>query len=155
MRVEKATLKAKRFGRRGKAVKPTVFAAVLVCLTFPQIAAACSCPSEGLSCSFGSSVQCKLGVDNACSCHVVNHTCQFCGTCSLGRCSSCSCVSAAPSVRLRPWTKDSNLEVELQTFSPAMAQIVADLQKSAAQGHLCSSLLRARPYLLWETRELL
>ena len=48
---------------------------------------------------------------------------------------------------MRRWTADSAMEVQLRAFSPAMAQIVADLQKSTAQGHLCSSVFRGQTIL--------
>src|SRR2546427_1074594 len=126
-------------------MKSTVFAVVLACLTFPEIVVACNCPTDGLTCDFSSCVKCKLGGEH-CSCSVVNHTCQLCGTCSLGRCSTCSCSSAVHFVP--SWTSDSTLEVKLHTFSPAMAQIVADLQKSAAAGNLCSSMLEGKTILV-------
>ena len=65
---------------------------------------------------------------------------------ALGRCSTCSCSSAVHFVP--SWTSDSTLEVKLHTFSPAMAQIVADLQKSAAAGNLCSSMLEGKTILV-------
>lgn len=93
-----------------------------------QIAAGCDCSASGVGCNFSTS-----GVT------FKQHD---------GRCDSCSCTNVSSPVQ-GGWAADSALSGELRTFSPAMAQIVADLQVSAVAGHLCSAVLKGQTILVF------
>jgi hypothetical protein len=126
------------FSNRGRAMtNGKVLIAFLFFSVLPMFP--CDCPSDGINCNYEPEVQCNATGD-ACSCNVVQHTCQLCGTCQSGRCDTCSChnIATAPHPA---WSLDPTLSGQLKASSPALAQIVADEQESAAQGHLCSSFL--------------
>lgn len=61
---------------------------------------------------------------------------------------SCSCGSTSHAAVPHSWTLDKSLGAQIRTFAPEMAMIIGDLQKSAAQGHLCASMYRGQTELI-------